>query len=493
MSHGPIKLDVSKFPLDSFYIDGTWIKSGSTSVIDVISPNTETCIATVADANEADVKKAVAAARTAFDAGDWSRLSFKERAAWLSKLADALRVHVDDLALAWTEQIGAPYHRSKAASPFFIKVLDQFAALGEDFEAEQERPIAGQGQGYLVHEPVGVVAAIGPWNVPMSTMLQKISPALLAGCTVVMKPAPETPLEAYIIALCADEIGLPAGVLNLICAGAAGSDLLVRQPGVDKVSFTGSVPTGKRIAAVCAERIARCTLELGGKSAAIILDDYDIEQAAKVLVGAISSLGGQNCAALSRVLVNKDRHDVLVAAMKQACQAITIGGAYNPDAQLGSLATKRQLERVGSYIEKGVEEGATLVFGGQRPKDIGPGYFMEPTLFANVENTMTIAQEEIFGPVLCVIAFDDVDDAIAIANASPYGLAGAVFTHDHDKAKYVARAVRTGTIGQNGPKADFSIGFGGFKQSGLGREGGLQGLHGYLETKTMLLENPSQT
>ena len=303
-----------------------------------------------------------------------------------------------------------------------------------------------------------------------------------------MKPAPETPLEAYILAQCADAIGLPAGVLNLVNAGREGADYLVRSEGVDKVSFTGSVATGKRIASVCAERIARCTLELGGKSAAIILDDFDLDEAATAVVGEIQGMAGQNCAALTRVLVSKERHDEFVAILKAKCEAMVIGGAYDSEATLQSLATERQLERVEGMIADAVAEGAELVTGGKRPEGIEGGWFIEPTVFANVDRKMMVAQEEFFGPVLAVLAYTDVDDAIAIANDSKYGLAGAVFTHDADNARKIARGVRTGTFSQNGAKSDFGIGFGGFKQSGIGREGGIQGLHGFLENKTLFLD-----
>ncbi len=481
-------LDLSALPLASFYIDGAWTKAASGKTIDVVSPNTKTVIARVADAGEEDIRAAVEAARRAFDDGLWSALSFKERADWLRRLSAEIGKHLPALALMWTEEIGVPYKASQGMTGFFSTALESYAALGDTFEQVVEQPTRLPGNAYLVYEPVGVVAAIAPWNVPLWTMLNKIGPALLAGCTVIMKPAPETPLEAYVIAQCADAIGLPAGVLNLVNAGREGSDYLVRRAGIDKVSFTGSVATGRRIASVCAERIARCTLELGGKSAAIILDDYDLESAAKRLVSSVFGLSGQNCGALTRILVSRERHDDLVAFLKRECEAAKIGGAYDSDANLASLATQRQLERVEELIAVGIKEGAKLVTGGKRPEGLDCGYFIEPTVFADVDRSMSIAQEEFFGPVLVVIAFTDLDDAIEIANDSRYGLVGAVFTHDAKQALAVARRVRTGTIGQNGARTDFSVGFGGFKQSGLGREGGIQGLHGFLETKTLLLD-----
>ena len=290
------------------------------------------------------------------------------------------------------------------------------------------------------------------------------------------------------MAQCADEIGLPAGVLNLLCAHRDVSDYLVRRPGVDKVSFTGSVAAGQRIASVCGERIARCALELGGKSPAIILDDYDLDVVAKEMVDGICAIAGQNCALLSRVLISRDRHDELVAKMKVIAEGVKIGHAFDEDTVLGPVAMKRQLEKIEELIAVGVAEGATLASGGKRPAHLDTGYFMEPTIFANVTTDMRIAQEEIFGPVICVMPYDNLDHAIEIANDSEFGLSGAVFTNDLEQAYHVARSVRTGTVGQNGPRNDFTIGFGGFKKSGIGREGGVAGLKAFLEAKTILLD-----
>jgi acyl-CoA reductase-like NAD-dependent aldehyde dehydrogenase len=486
MTDRPV-LDTSAYRLDHFYSGGAWQKALSGAMTPLVSPNTESVFAHVASAGAADVERAVAAARTAFDDGPWPRLTPQERADWLRRLSAALQKRKAELALCWTEEIGVPYRMAQGMTGWFLGILDGYAALADGFPFVAEKPIASPGAGILAYAPVGVVAAIAPWNVPISIMLNKIGPALLAGCTVVMKPAPETPLETYILAECADEIGLPAGVLNLIAAEREASAMLVAHPDIDKVSFTGSSAAGRSIAVACAERIARCSLELGGKSAAIVLDDYDLEEAAKSLVGGICGLAGQNCAALSRVIVSRERHDALVAALKARCEAVKIGGAYDPEATLGTLAMARQRDQVERFIAAGIAEGATLVTGGRRAQGVGPGYFIEPTVFANVDNAMTIAQEEIFGPVLCVIAADDLDDAVRIANASRFGLAGAVYTHDVDLAYAVARRMRTGTVGQSGPLADFSIGFGGFKQSGIGREGGVQGLMAYLEPQTLLM------
>jgi acyl-CoA reductase-like NAD-dependent aldehyde dehydrogenase len=318
-------------------------------------------------------------------------------------------------------------------------------------------------------------------------MMNKIAPALLAGCTVIMKPAPETPLEAYILAECAEAAGFPAGVINLVPGHREASDHLISNPGVDKVGFTGSTTAGARIASVCGQRIGRCSLELGGKSAAIVLDDYDIETAAKMLAGVIIIATGQVCVTLSRIIVSRSRHDALVAALKAELEAVKVGDPMDPASMMGPLAMARQLERVKSYIEKGKSEGAILVTGGERPAGLEKGYYISPTLFANVNNGMTIAQEEIFGPVLCVIPCVDEEDAVRIANDSRFGLFGAVLTNDDDKAYKIARRIRTGAYAQNGFRLDYFLPFGGFKQSGIGREGGVSGLKGYTETKTILL------
>ncbi len=485
---------INKTHFKQIYCGGIWSNPSGAGLIDIVSPNTEQVVFQIAEATKADIDQVVSAARQAFDVGPWPRTTAKERANLLRSLAEKLRERTPDLETAFVEQMGALASMAKGVTPYAIGALDRYADMAESFEFVGQRPtLSGVGVGYLVHEPAGVVAAITPWNVPLIAMLNKIAPALAAGCTVIMKPAPETPIEAYIIAECADEVGFPAGVLNLVTAGRDASDYLVRKPEVDKVSFTGSLAAGQRIASVCGERIGRVTLELGGKSAAIILDDYDLETAAASLAPAVCGLSGQNCAALTRVIVSRDRHDKLVDLLARKMRSIRVGHSYDQDAEMGPLAMKRQLDRVESFIHKGKDQGANLVVGGSRPTHLNTGYFIEPTLFANVDNAMAIAQEEIFGPVMCVIPCEDEDDAIRIANDSNFGLGGAVYTNDLDAAYRVARQVRTGTVGQNGSKADFTIGFGGFKQSGVGREGGEAGLKSYLESKTLLLDGePSE-
>jgi betaine-aldehyde dehydrogenase len=346
----------------------------------------------------------------------------------------------------------------------------------------------GGGRALLVREPVGVVAGVVPWNAPLNLATTKVAPAMLAGCTFVLKASPETPMEAYILAEVAQDAGLPPGVLNVVTGHREASEHLIRNPLVDKVSFTGSSAAGMRIAAIVAGRMGRYTMELGGKSAAIVLDDMDTQTAVQSLSGSICAMSGQICATLSRVIVPRKRHDDFVEAFAAALNAKTPGDPYDPASSLGPLAMARQLDRVQGYVAKGQAEGAKLAAGGARPAGLNRGYYFAPTLFAGVDNRMVIAQEEIFGPVISLIPADSDEDAIRIANDSSFGLGGAVFTHDNARAYEVARRIRTGNIGQNGFRMDTTVAFGGFKQSGVGREGGREGLLPYLEAKTVLLD-----
>jgi len=471
------------------WIAGEWRAANSGRIIELVSPNTEQVVGAVAEADETDMDAAVAAAREAFDKGPWPRMSVGERNEIMKKITAHLKTRESELAKAWTAQMGglatfAPHMVAGATIQF-----DQTREVGANFQYVQQRETQAAAVAYLVHEPVGVVASIAPWNGPYGIMASKVANALIAGCTIIMKPSPETPLEAYIIAEACEAAGVPAGVVNLVCGHREASDHLVCNPGVDKVSFTGSTVAGKRIASVMGSRIGRYTLELGGKSAAIVRDDFSTEDTAKLMAGTITLLSGQVCAMLSRLIVPRHRHDEIAEAIATEMKKTQIGYSDDPATQLGPLAMKRQLERVEMYIEEG-KKTADLMTGGGRPSHLNRGFFIEPTLFANVSNDSRIAQEEIFGPVLSIIPVEDEEEAIAVANDSNYGLSGAVLTRDPQAAFDVARRVRTGGIAQNGLKVDWGLPFGGYKQSGVGREGGVDGLLAYLETKTMYLDAP---
>ena len=473
---------------DKLFIGGEWVAPLSGESIEVESPVSEEIVARVAAAGNADMDRAVEAARQAFDHGPWPATPPAERGAMLMKLADALERRVPEIAAAWCAQIGGLEKNSIPMQMGSVMGLRGIAALGESFPWTETRKGMMVDTAIIAREPVGVVVGIAPWNAPFGIMMNKVAYSLIAGCTVIMKPSPETPLEAYIIAEAAEEAGLPPGTVNLVPAGREASDHLIHSKDIDKVSFTGSSAAGMHIASVCGAKMTRATFELGGKSAAIVRDDFPLEAAAQILGNTITVLSGQVCAMLSRAIVTKDRHDELAEKIAEVMKGVKIGDPSDPDTQLGPLAMKRQLERVEMYIEEGKKGGADLVTGGQRPAHMNKGYYMEPTLFANVDNKSRIAQEEIFGPVLCLIPAEDEEDAIRIANESDFGLNGSVLTGDAQAAYDIARKVRTGVVGQNGMRMEFGQPFGGFKQSGIGREGGEEGLWSFLETKTILLD-----
>jgi aldehyde dehydrogenase (NAD+) len=473
---------------DRFFVGGEWVQPSSSSMIDVIDSGTEQLFFSVAEAKEPDISGAVAAARQAFDKGPWARLSHTERADYLRALATSLKGRGDDIGQIWPREAGVLHGVASHAAAGGAATFEYYAGLAETYPFEERaQPSLGGELGLLVREPVGVVGAIIPWNAPMSLISYKVAPALLAGCTVILKASPEAPGEAYVLAECAEAVGLPPGVLNVVTADREVSELLVRDPRVDKITFTGSTAAGRRIASICGERIARCTLELGGKSAAVILDDIDVATAAATLARAECFLSGQVCSSLTRIVVSRHRHDELVEALAGTFSQVVVGDPFAPETQMGPLVASRQRDRVEGYIAKGIAEGATLATGGGRPKHLDRGWFVEPTVFGYVQNSSTIAQEEIFGPVLSVIPAEDEQDAVAIANDTIYGLNASVFTDDVDRARDVARQLRSGTVGHNAFRTDFGIAFGGFKQSGIGREGGTEGLLPFLETKTVIL------
>ena len=472
----------------AFFIGGDWVKPSASTTIDVVDSATEEVFLTVAEAQAPDIECAVAAARAAFDTGPWPRMSPAERGEWLRKIAGAWETRGEKLADTWALESGVLRSMGVHSAKGVAEVFRYYAGLGDTF-AWEEKHTSSMGQpALLVREPVGVVAAIIPWNAPHSLMAYKVAAALIAGCTVIIKASPEAPASPYFMAEVCEEIGLPAGVVNVLTAEREVSELLVRNPCVDKVSFTGSTAAGRKIAAICGERIARVTLELGGKSPALILDDYDLGKAAASIARAAPIMTGQVCASLTRIIVGEKRHDEFVDALSAAFDQIKVGDPFDAASQMGPLAMERQRDRVEGFIAQGKADGARLAAGGGRPSHLNRGYFIEPTVFANVDNCSVIAREEIFGPVVSVIPAASEQKAIEIANDSIYGLNASVFTSDPDHAYAVGRQLRSGTVGHNGFKTEFGISFGGFKQSGIGREGGVEGLHPYLEAKTMVFE-----
>jgi aldehyde dehydrogenase (NAD+) len=469
---------------DRLLIGGRWVKPASDRTIEVVSPITEERIASVPEAAEADMDAAVAAARKAFDHGPWPTMAPSERAAALRRVRDEIAVRLEDMIATFTAEIGAPTELSQTFHQRALDIWENNARWLEEFAFEERRPGIEE-EVTVIHEPIGVVATIIPWNGPVTTASLKIAPALAAGCTVVLKPAPEGPITMMMMAEALAAADLPEGVISVLPAGREVGEHLVRNPGVDKVSFTGSTVAGKKIMSICGERIARVTLELGGKSAAIIADDVDLDDVLPTLVPAGVGHTGQVCAALTRILVPREREDEAVAAIAAQLDAMKVGDPAEPGVEIGPLAAERQRVRVEGYIEAGLEEGARLVTGGGRPDGLDRGWYVEPTLFAGVDNSMRIAREEIFGPVLVVIPFDSLDEAVEIANDTQYGLSGAVFAKDTELGAGVARRIRSGQVSLNSWDICLVQPFGGYKQSGLGREGGTEGIVAHLETKVL--------
>jgi acyl-CoA reductase-like NAD-dependent aldehyde dehydrogenase len=473
---------------DRFFIGGEWVEPSSDAKFEVINCATEELFLRAAEAQEADIHRAVGAARQAFDHGPWPAMQPAERAAYLEALAAEFDKRVEQGARIFTTESGMIHSAATYRCAALGGDYRFYADLAGSFPFIEERKPKFGNLGLLVREPVGVVGAIIPWNSPAGLIANKCAPALLAGCCVIVKASPEAPGAAYVLAEACEAAGLPPGVVNIVTADREVSELLVRHRDVDKITFTGSTVAGRRIAALCGERIARCTLELGGKSPAIVLDDYDIETAAKLLANAAIALTGQGCSLLTRIIVTRGRHDAMVEALSAAFEQVKVGDPFDPSVQMGPLAMRRQRDRVEGYIARGIAEGARLATGGRRPAHLDRGFFIEPTVFGDVDNHATIAREEIFGPVLSVIPVESEEAAVEAANDSSYGLNASVFTNDVERAYAIARSLRSGTVGHNSFQTDFTIAFGGFKQSGIGREGGIEGLFPFLETKTVVLD-----
>jgi acyl-CoA reductase-like NAD-dependent aldehyde dehydrogenase len=479
---------------DQLFIGGRWIAPSTTNKLRLVSPVNDEQFFEVAEAGAVDMERAVAAARRAFDHGPWPRTSPAERARKMRALAQALERRAAPLESAWTAQIGMPTSMATGSVAGVVGILRYYADLAEKYPFEEARKSGGYTSQVAVvaREPVGVVAAIVPWNGPLMTLMMKLAPALAAGAVVIAKPSPETPLEAFMLAEAAEEAEFPEGVFNLLPANREVSDLLIRHPGVDKVAFTGSTAAGLHIAAICASRMARYTMELGGKSAAIVLEDFDPSRVGPMLAPLITMCCGQVCINYSRVLVPRKRYDDYVESLAESMRNTVVGDPRDPATWMGPMAMRRQLDKVLGYIDKGRAEGAQIATGGGRPKQLSAGCFIEPTVFAKATNDMVIAREEIFGPVTAVIPYDDEEQAIQMANDSDYGLSGGVYTDDTDRAYAIGRRIRTGNFTQNGREFDLTNPFGGFKKSGCGREGGVEAIDAYVELKSIFLpQRPS--
>ncbi|HEY6463148.1 MAG TPA: aldehyde dehydrogenase family protein [Polyangiaceae bacterium] len=468
---------------DRHYIGGEWTPSSGKGTFDVVDASTEEVIGRVPAGDASDVDRAVRAARAAFDG--WSRTPAAERAKYLLAIQAALAARAAEIAETIAREVGMPLPLSQMIQAGLPTLTFGSAAqIATSYPYEEKA-----GNSLVVKEPVGVVGCITPWNYPLHQIAAKVAPALAAGCTVVLKPSEVAPLSAFLLAEIVEAARLPRGVFNLVSGdGPTVGEAIAAHPSVDMVSFTGSTAAGKRVSEVAAKTVKRVALELGGKSANVILDDADLAKAVKDGVQNCYLNSGQTCSALTRMLVPRAKHDEAVRIAKQAAEAFTPGNALDAKTRLGPLVSKTQQERVRGYIRKGLEEGATLVTGGpEQPEGLAKGYFVRPTVFANVKNAMTIAQQEIFGPVLCILPYDDEEDAVRIANDSPYGLAAGVWSGDAEHAKQVARRIRAGQIAINGGAFNPGAPFGGFKQSGNGREYGTWGFEEFLEVKSMQL------
>ncbi|MEU6564895.1 aldehyde dehydrogenase [Nocardia nova] len=467
-----------------FYIGGAWVAPAGTDRLNIVSPWSEQVVGSVPVATTADIDRAVDAARRAFE-GPWSRTSPAERAAVILAVAAEFARRDDDLAGVEVEEMGLPITSARQQTAWMAPLFEFYADLATryPFDRVYTKDAAAA---TVVKEPVGVVGAITPWNGPLTLSLWKLVPALAAGCTVVLKPPPESPLCLLVLAEVLHDAGVPAGVINIVPGGRDAGEHLVTHPGVDKIAFTGSTGAGKRIMSLCGDRIKRISLELGGKSAGIFLDDADLTTLLPTFVRAAMHNSGQVCAMHSRALVPRPLYDDAVELAAATAATLRIGDPHDADTVIGPLVARRQQERVLDYIDTATAEGAKVATGGKRPAGIDTGWFVEPTVLSGVDNGMRVAREEIFGPVLSFIPFDGDDEAVAIANDSDFGLDGGVWSADTGRAMAVARRLRTGSVYVNGGRTPYpQTPFGGYKQSGLGRELGVEGLESYLETKTI--------
>jgi aldehyde dehydrogenase (NAD+) len=492
----------------SFFIDGSWVPAQSPERADVISPRSEERIGSVPVASAGDIDAAVAAARRAFDESDWPTRPAAERADLVARLAAAISARKEEIAELIAEESGCTLFLAQAYQATAPTLsLNYYAQLARTYPYQEVRvsdlnALAGgggegtiipfAGKSVVVHEPVGVVACLSAYNFALACAGQKAGPALAAGCTVVLKVPEPNPLASFLLGELVEEAGFPPGVLNIVAAGPEASEHLIRHPGVDMVSFTGSTAVGRRIGEVCGSLVKPCVLELGGKSAGIILEDADLDVAIPTLVGcSVGTNQGQSCVCISRILAPASLYDEIADALAEQISLLKVGDPMEPDTVVGPLITAAHRDRVLGYVRQGVEEGATVRVGGKRPGHLPRGWYVEPTLLTDVSNDMTVAQEEIFGPVTALIPYADEAEAIRIANDSRYGLSGCVFTGDLAHGFEVARRIKTGTFSVNTFAADLNSPFGGVKQSGFGREHGPAGFEGMLRSKTISID-PSQ-
>ncbi len=469
---------------DKLYINGAWVAPSGKGSIDVHNAATEEVMARIPEGNEADANAAVMAARSAFDG--WAALPAAKRAECLQKIHEGMKARSEELGRTIAQEVGMPIKlatRIQVGSPTFTFAM--YAKMLGTYVWEERI-----GNSIVMREPVGVVAAITPWNYPLHQIAAKVAPALAAGCTIVLKPSEVAPLNAFILAEIIDSVGLPKGVFNLVTGyGPVVGEAMARHAEVDMVSFTGSTRAGKRVSEVAAQSVKRVALELGGKSAAIVLDDADLASAIKGTVSACFLNSGQTCSAHTRLLVPESKYAEAAKLAADEAKKFTVGDPLGADTRLGPLVSKAQLDRVRGFIEKGIAEGAELLAGGpDKPAGVDKGYFVQPTVFGRVDPQSTIAREEIFGPVLSILTYKDDDDAVRIANDTIYGLAGGVWSADEERAKRVARRIRAGQIDINGGPFNMQAPFGGYKQSGHGRELGKFGLEEFLEYKSLQLK-----
>jgi aldehyde dehydrogenase (NAD+) len=482
-------------PTFRMYVDGAWCNAASGATYDLPNPATEEVVARVPNAARADVERAVASARRAFDDGPWTRTTRHDRAKIIHRIIDGLERRKEDLRQLLVSAAAAEYVTHPIQLDMPSQLLATYADLALTFEFERmlptvinQTPMGAQAVSAMAHhQPVGVCGMIPTWNFPLFVSVQKLGPAIATGCTMVFKPSPYMPLIDLVLAQIIEECDLPKGVFNVVTGespdlGAA----LVESPLVDKISYTGSVATGKRIMASAAATLKRVHLELGGKSAAIVLDDADLDVVAPYTAGPSFFHAGQGCAMCTRVLVPRNKHDAMLERLAGFVKAIVkVGDPADPSVMLGPVIREERRQKIEEHIASGKQEGAVLATGGGRPNDLPRGYFLEPTIFGNVRNDMRIAREEIFGPVLSVLPFDDDADAVRIANQSSYGLGGAIYSSDTARAMAMAKQIRTGTLNINGAVSLLHSPFGGFKESGIGREGGWWGIHEYTEVQAI--------